>query len=197
MLNLAVKKPIMNVYPLILASGSVWRKRLAKKHGLICKIHVTDFKERKRGLPPDELVLYNAIGKAHAAGKVFPKAIIIGVDTIGVLGKRILCKPKDRADARRMLLALSGTTHEVKSGLCLLDTRTGKEQSTVVTTQITFKKLHTVELEKYLDSGQWQGKAGSYAIQGRAKGFIEKINGDVTNVVGLPIPTLKKLFKKL
>jgi len=182
---------------LILASGSLWRRRLLKKHGIPCKVLLSRFEEHIHHQNPRTLVVHNASGKAVSVARHFKNAIVIGVDTVGVLSGRILGKPKNRQVARRMLRALSGTTHRVISGLCVIDTRTGKKITTAVTTKITFRKILPDELEKYLDSGHWKGKAGSYAIQGRAKGFVAKIDGDITNVVGLPIPTLKKILRKL
>ncbi len=189
---------------LILASGSIWRRRLMKKHGHTFKTMVTDFDEIKKGPNPSYVALYNAFGKAMQAAqtvkdttKTRTKTIVIGVDTIGVIGKKILCKPVDRADAKKMRLTLSGKAHQVISGLVLCDVFSGKTVSSVVSTDILFRKIGSEELEKYLDSNQWVGKAGSYAIQGRAKGFLEKILGDKTNVVGLPIDELEILLKML
>ncbi len=199
---------------LILASGSLWRRRLLKKRGYTFNTMVTDFDEIKKGENPSYVALYNAFGKAMQAAKTvreslenktkkskknvakkMPKTIVIGVDTIGVLGKKILGKPKDRADAKKMLLSLSQKAHQVISGLVLCDVGTGKTVSSVVTTDVVFRKIESDELEKYLDSNQWVGKAGSYAIQGRAKGFVAKILGDKTNIVGLPIDELEILLK--
>ncbi|MBP9717756.1 septum formation protein Maf [Candidatus Gracilibacteria bacterium] len=163
-----------------------------KKWHIPCKIAVTDFEERQKG-EPSELVRYNAEGKAQIAALRFPDALVIGVDTIGVIGKRILTKPVDMDDARKMLKRLSGSTHEVLTGLTLI--YKGKKKSVVVRTGLKFRKVSAAEIEKYLGSGQWKGKAGAYAIQGRAKGFLDEIEGDFTNVVGLPMPTLIKMLK--
>lgn len=182
---------------IILASSSPWRRRLLKKHGIACKVKVSRFEEHTHHRNPRTLVIHNAFGKALSVAKHFPNAIVIGVDTVGVLKGRILGKPKNRTAACTMLSALSGSTHRVISGLCVMDMKSGKKITTAVTTKITFRKITPEELEKYLDSGHWKGKAGSYAIQGRAKGFVAKIDGDITNVVGLPISTLKKILKKL
>lgn len=182
---------------LILASASPWRRRLLKKHGIACKVKVSHFEEHVHHKNPRTLVMHNAFGKAFSVAKHFPNAIVIGVDTVGVLSGDILGKPKNRQAARKMLLRLSGTIHRVISGLCVIDTKVGKKITTAVTTRIIFRKIRPEELEKYLDSGHWKGKAGSYAIQGRAKSFVAKIDGDITNVVGLPIPILKKILKKL
>lgn len=182
---------------IILASGSPWRRRLLKKHGIICKVHVSRFQEKVHHKNPQMLVLHNACGKASAVARHYKNAVVIGVDTIGVYRGKILGKPANREQARAMLQLLSGATHRVISGVCVIDTATGKKIMVAITTKITFRKIRDHELEKYLDSGHWKGKAGSYAIQGRAKGFVQKIDGDVTNVVGLPVFTFKKILQKL
>lgn len=186
-----------------------------KKHGHTFKTMVTDFDEIKKGPNPSYVALYNSFGKAMQAAqmvreeyeakakknkKTTPKmsrTIVIGVDTIGVIGKQILGKPKDRNDAEKMLMTLSGKAHQVISGLVLCDVSSGATVSSVVSTDIVFRTIEDAELKKYLDSNQWVGKAGSYAIQGRAKGFVAKILGDKTNVVGLPIDELEILLKML
>lgn len=182
---------------IILASGSLWRKRLLKRNGISLKVHVSDFEEKIVHKSPRELALFNARGKAKSVAAHYSKGIIIGVDTIGVLGRSILLKPRDRADAARMIRALSGRRHRVISGLCVIDVKTGKRIEKAVTTYITFRPVSDEELEKYLNSNHWKGKAGAYAIQGRAKGFVEKIEGDITNVIGLPLPTLKEILKSM
>ena len=179
---------------IILASGSKWRRRLMKKWNIPCEVYVTDFEEIKKG-EPRKVVMYNAVGKATETAKRFPDSIVIGVDTIGVLKKEILTKPDDRAHAREMLKKLSGSTHEVLTGLCLIYKAQRKKKTLVVRTGVTFKKVSDAAIEKYLSSGQWKGKAGAYAIQGRAKGFVDEIDGDFTNVVGLPMLTLIKILK--
>lgn len=180
-----------------MASGSPWRKRLLKKNSIFCKIHVSNFKEKLMHITPRALVMHNAKGKAEAVAKHYKNGIVVGVDTIGVLGNKILGKPKNRADAKKMIKTLSGTTHKVISGLCVVNARSGKKSCASVTTKVTFRKISGAELEKYLDSGHWKGKAGSYAIQGRAKGFVKKIEGDITNVIGLPVKKFKKMLAKI
>lgn len=178
--------------PVILASQSPWRKKLLARHGIFCKIQASGFCEIKSHSRPIELVRRNAIGKALAVAKHVKNATIIGVDTIGVLKGEILGKPRNREGARRMLKKLFGNTHRVITGLCVMNLY--KKFTAVVTTRVTFRKATSQELENYLDSGEWKGKAGSYAIQGRAKKFVQKIEGDVTNVVGVPIKRLKQLL---
>lgn len=183
--------------PVILASASPWRRRLLKKHEIPVKIHPSHFAEKTHHESPRQLAVHNAQGKAREVAREYADAIVIGVDTIGVCGRTILLKPRDKKHARQMLQLLSGTTHRVISGLCLIDTKSGREISTAVTTRVTFRRLGSAELEAYLKSNQWRGKAGAYAIQARAKGFVKKIEGDITNVVGIPIPTVQKILMKI
>lgn len=180
---------------IILASGSIWRKRLLKRHGINARVWVPHFKERTRAASPRALVLYNAVGKALQARPHFPKDVVIGVDTIGVLGKWIITKPTGRLSAARMLRRLAGTTHYVVTGLCVLFR--GRKTMVVEKTAVTFRRIGEDELTRYLDSGQWKGKAGAYAIQGRAKGFVDHIDGDITSVIGLPIERLRAILKKI
>ena len=187
----------MSTKTVILASGSPWRRRLLKKHGVVFKVVVSNFKERKTHETPRMVAIHNACGKAESVLKKHPHATVIGIDTVGVLRGKVFGKPKNRAHARRMLLSISGTVHRVISGMCVLDGQSGVRIVTAVTTKVHFKKLDEQELERYLDSGQWKGKAGAYAIQGRAKGFVKKIDGDLSNVVGIPIPQLLSILKKL
>ncbi|MFA6521366.1 MAG: Maf family protein [Candidatus Gracilibacteria bacterium] len=183
--------------PVILASKSPWRKRLLKKYGISAKVHVSNFDEIFKAKTPKDIVLHNAVGKAEFVAKHYKKGIIIGVDTIGVHKGKILTKPKDKDDARRMLGRLSGQTHEVISGVCVIDLATGKKYIFADTTKVIFNKIEKSELEKYLASNQWVGKAGAYAVQARAKKFVKKIDGDITNVVGIPMVKLKKIFIKM
>ncbi|MEK7524410.1 MAG: nucleoside triphosphate pyrophosphatase [Patescibacteria group bacterium] len=182
---------------IILASSSIWRRRLLKKHGINVKVHVSKFKEMKMHKNPRILVLHNARGKARRIAAHYKSGIIIGVDTVGVFKGKILGKPNGRKAAQRMLKMLFGHTHQIMTGLCLINTQNGKELTAVVTTKMTFRKVTDLELAQYLDGGEWKGKAGSYAIQGRAKKFVQKVEGELTNVVGVPVNKLKEMLVKI
>ena len=173
---------------------------------------MSKFKEILKHISPRHLVLHNARGKALDVARHYKNknVIIIGVDTVGVLNGKILGKPKDRAHAKRMIKMLAGTTHKVISGLCVIGVKSGRQGEWrsqrgwpgpkicgAETTKVTFRKVSEEELEKYLDSNHWKGKAGSYAIQGRAKGFVKRIEGDITNVIGIPIEKVKKMLTKV
>ncbi len=113
-------------------------------------------------------------------------AYILAADTVVAVGRRVLPKPDMIDEAAACLRLLSGRSHRVYTGLCLVTPR-GRVRQRLVETRIRFKRLSREELEVYLGSGEWQGKAGGYAIQGRAGAFVSRIVGSYTNVVGLPL----------
>ena len=139
---------------------------------------------------PDELVRRHAEGKArsvHTAG-----CLTLGVDTTVVLDGRVYAKAAGRDEARRMLRALSGRTHTVVSGICLLGPEV--EVVEVASTDVTFRPLSPELIEAYVESGEWEGRAGAYAIQGLGGRLVERIDGDYLNVVGLPGALLLSLL---
>ena len=124
--------------------------------------------------------------KALAVGPAHPGAFVLAADTVVAVGRRILPKAEDEHDARSCLELLSGRRHKVMGGVALIDPA-GKLRWRMVVTAVVFKRLHDDEIEAYIQSGEWQGKAGGYAIQGRAAAMIPSINGSYSNVVGLPL----------
>ena len=122
-------------------------------------------------------------------------AIIIGVDTIVVLGKEIIGKPKNVSDARRILRKLSGRWHTVVSGLAVRDMARRTMRVRVVKTRVKFAKLSHQRIEWYVKTGEPFGKAGAYAVQGKGVAFIDAIRGSITNVIGLPMDILERLLR--
>ena len=180
---------------LILASGSPRRKELLKLITEQFAVHPVDADETlPEGMPVEMAAAYLADLKAHAAAQIFPEDIVIGCDTVVILGDEIMGKPKDREDARRMLRALSGETHSVLTGCSLFH---GK-QTTVFTneTLVTFYQLSDDEIEAYLDTGEPFDKAGAYGIQGKGSFLVEQIEGDYFNVVGLPVAALSRQLRQ-
>ena len=116
----------------------------------------------------------------------FGEAYIVAADTVVAVGRRVLPKAEIRDDATACLRLLSGRSHRVYTGLCLI-TPQGKQRQDLIETRVRFKRLSREELENYLASGEWRGKAGGYAIQGLAGGFVVKLVGSYSNVVGLPL----------
>jgi septum formation protein len=127
-----------------------------------------------------------ALAKAEAVAGRQPQAFVLAADTVVACGRRILPKAEDAATARRCLGLLSGRRHRVLGGVYVI-APDGRRASRLVTSVVLFKRLTPGEIEAYLGSDEWRGKAGGYAIQGRAGAFVPWINGSYTNVVGLPL----------
>jgi septum formation protein len=176
---------------LILASGSPQRKAILEQLGVEFRVEVPDVEELVEG-DPREVVLENALRKARS---VASGNLVLGADTAVVLGDRVLGKPADRAEAAEFLAALNGSTHEVMTGIAVVDA--GGERGDVAVTRVRFRELRPAELDWYLDTGEWRDRAGGYAIQGRGAALVESIEGDYLNVVGLPVPALLRLLPDL
>ena len=174
--------------PLVLASASPRRLELLRQIGIVPdEVDPADIDEipSKGELPPGH-VLRLAEAKARAVALRHPGAFILAADTIVACGRRILPKAEDEATAHACLVLLSGRRHRVYGGVALL-TPEGALGLRRVVTQVGFKRLSQPEIATYLDSGEWRGKAGGYAIQGRAAALIPWISGSYSNVVGLPL----------
>lgn len=182
---------------IVLASASPRRKELLESIGLDFLVHSSDFTEKDTHLSAEDLAMHNAIGKAQQVGRHYKNALVIGADTIGVVGDHFLGKPQDHADHVRLIRLLSGTTHRVLTAICILDTNTHKCLTATETTLITMDRLEESEIEAYIASGEGADKAAGYAIQGLGSLFVKRIDGDYFNVVGLPLYRLRKMLKKL
>ncbi len=181
---------------IILASSSPRRKELLEKIGLKFEIVPSDFEEdMNQKMSPNELAKTLAFGKAESVAKNSPDSVVIGADTIVVLAEKVLGKPHTAERAREMLRLLSGKQHSVITGFAIIDTGTGKKFSSAVETKVFFKNLSEKEIEKYIQTGEPLVMAGAYAIQSGAALFVEKIEGDYYNVVGLPILALYNALK--
>jgi septum formation protein len=179
--------------PLVLASTSPQRRAILEQLRIRFEVVAPAYVEDDPpGLEPEDFVRTHAEGKArsvHAEGRV-----TLGVDTAVVLDGRVYGKPHDVGDAERMLGDLSGRTHTVVSGLCLL----GPDIELVrhALTNVTFRLLAPELVRTYLANGEWEGRAGAYAIQGLGGRLVERIDGDYLNVVGLPGPLLVTLLER-
>jgi septum formation protein len=180
--------------PFILASASPRRKQLLEEAGFVFETVPPDESAEDVRLPnelPIEYVRRLAFQKAQNVADKVERGIILGGDTIVLCGDKILEKPIDRNDARKMLQNLRGQVHQVLSGLCLI-TKTGTEtivRQETVTTRLMMQPISDEELETYLASGQWQGKAGAFGYQD-GNDWISVLDGSVSNVVGLPMEVL-------
>jgi septum formation protein len=175
-----------------LASGSPQRREILQKLGIEFEVVVPGVEELTGGDPEIE-VLENARRKARAV--TGPARLVIACDTDVVLDGKALGKPADEAEAREYLDRMSGRPHVVMSGLVVLvdgEERSGLERSTVV-----FKELDEVEKQRYVKFGEWQGRSGGYAIQTLGSSLVERLEGSVSNVVGLPVGLLVELVPEL
>ncbi len=153
--------------------------------------------ELGEGATPAELVVENARRKARAvAARAAEGALVLGVDTDVVLDGRLLGKPESSDDARRLLGALSGRTHEVLSGVVLLAPhpthKATDERAAFEASQVTFASLPAALIDLYIASDEWRDRAGAYAVQGLGSMLVERVEGDLSNVIGLP---LQRLFE--
>ena len=182
---------------LYLASQSPRRRELLAQIGVehgVLEVDVVE--QRQPAEPPADYVSRVAREKAGAGllcVMANPGALVLGADTEVVLGDTVYGKPADAGDAARMLRELAGKRHRVLTAVWLLSA--GREEHAVSETGVEFGPLSEPEIEAYVDSGEWRGKAGAYAIQGRAGAFIARIEGSYTGVMGLPVHETWKLLR--
>ena len=179
--------------PLLLASTSPQRRAILTQLGIPFDVVAPRYDEHDPAeADATELVCRHARGKAESVAGEADGRLVLGVDTTVVLGGRIYAKPANAADAERMLEELSGRTHAVVSGLCLI--APGWEVVEAAATLVTFRALTPRDLAGYVASGEWEGRAGGYAIQGLGGALVERIEGDYLNIVGLPGALLVRLL---
>lgn len=185
---------------LILASGSPRRAEILTAVGWEFEKHIADIDETEfTNEKPEDYVQRLAREKAEAVAGNYENALVLGADTTVVIENKIIGKPKDFADARRMLRMLSGNRHEVLTGVALVKTAKGNRETKVdlQMTRVKFAELSDAEIEFLVEEGNPLDKAGAYAVQAQAALFIEKIEGDYWNVVGLPVNLVFNLLKTL
>jgi septum formation protein len=179
--------------PLLLASTSPQRRAILHQLGIPFDAVAPRYDEVD---PPEadaeQLVCEHAVGKARSVLDQADDRPVLGVDTTVVLGGRLYAKAKNAGEAERMLEELSGRTHAVVSGLCLATP--AWEVVSAIATRVTFRKLTPRDLATYVASGEWEGRAGAYAIQGRGGALVRRVEGDYLNVVGLPASLLVQLL---
>ena len=171
---------------IILASASPRRKEILELADLEFDVMPSDAQEITTKTAPNEVVMELASIKAKDIYKKSEKqSMIVGADTVVAYQGQILGKPTDEADAKRMLTMLSGQTHEVYTGVCVIED--GKTKTFYEETKVTFYEISEEQIDHYIKTGEPMDKAGSYGIQGKAAVFIKGIEGDYYNVVGFPI----------
>lgn len=195
----AVMKPA-----LILASASPRRQELLREAGILFEVdpaHIAE--DQKPGEKPLEYALRLAEEKARAVAERHPGRYVLGADTIVVVDGEVLGKPADAADASRMLRKLSGRGHEVTTAVSLISPSAaaseggapGKADTRSCTTKVFFRNVQEDEIQKYVVGGEPMDKAGAYAIQGGAARWADRMEGEYSNVVGLPLPLIAEMLK--
>ena len=182
---------------IVLASASPRRVELLASAGIVVNVVPSGIPEELRpGETPDEHVRRLAAEKVRAVAASHPGRFFIGADTVVVLDGEVLGKPRDAADAERMLRRLSGEVHDVITGYAVYDAAVGRIHVEAVTTRVCFRSLGDEEIAAYVAAERPFDKAGAYAIQGRAAGMVRRIEGSYTNIVGLPLcETLETLAR--
>jgi septum formation protein len=179
--------------PILLASTSPQRRAILEQLRIPFEVATPSYLEDDPpGASPAELVQVHAAGKARSVAKGAGDRPVLGVDTAVVLDGSVYGKPGGPEEAADMLATLAGRTHEVVSGLCLLTP--AWEEVGHETTRVVFRPLDPRDIAAYVSSGEWEGRAGAYAIQGLGGGLVERIEGDYLNVVGLPAALLVGLL---
>ena len=179
----------------ILASGSPRRRELLSLYTTDFTVQVSDFEENGvEAATPAQLVEKLAQGKCLAVAAQHPGQVVIGCDTVVDVEGEVFGKPRDPADARRMLRALSGSTHQVHTGVCVSDgTRT---ESFVDSCRVTFFPISEEEITRYIATREPYDKAGAYGIQGRAALWVDRIEGDYYTIMGLPVSRTVQLVER-
>jgi len=177
----------MTPRPLVLASGSPRRADLLRQAGIPFEVSAPDVDETLHpGEAPEAYVRRLAEAKARRVAAAHPGRVVLGADTTVVVDGEVLGKPQDAADAARMLESLSGRSHLVLTGVCLIGPA-GDARTDAAVTTVEFRPLSAAEIADYVRSGEPMDKAGAYAIQGGAAGFVTRLDGPYDTVVGLPV----------
>ena len=180
---------------LILASGSLRRQELLRAAGIgfeVCPAGISE--DRSPGEPAIQYALRLAQEKAQKVAQRFPAEFVLGGDTIVVVDEEVMGKPLDAEDAARMLRLLSGRAHLVTTAVSLV--APGRQAETrSLTTQVYFRDLQDDEIQQYIASGEPMDKAGAYAVQGGAARWVVRLDGDYSNVVGLPMPLVSEMLR--
>jgi septum formation protein len=180
---------------LILASSSPRRQDLLREAGIPFEIHPAHLnEERNEGERPLEYAQRLSREKAQAVAQQYPQRYVLGADTIVVVHDEVLGKPRDHADAVRMLRLLSGRGHQVITAVTLISVN-GHTDTRACTTQVYFRDLTLDEIQQYVTGGEPMDKAGAYAIQGGASFWADRIEGEYSNVVGLPLSVVTEMLR--
>lgn len=187
--------PTTKNLPFILGSSSPRRLQLLAQMGITPDaVDPADIDESPlKGELPQHLALRLAVEKAQAVAARHPGKVVLASDTVVGVGRRILPKAEDEQTARKCLALLSGRRHQVYTGVAVVDSH-GTLRKVLVDARVKFSRLTKSDVEQYIASGEWDGKAGGYALQGMASAFIPWINGSHTAIIGLPMAETRALL---
>lgn len=181
---------------IVLASSSPRRVKLLKQLGVSFEVVEPDGVHEEEDGVPEEVVLRNAQAKADHVASKLDEGIVVGADTIVVLGDVIIGKAMTDTEATEMLTMLQGRTHRVLTGLAVVDVSSRRNETDIIETHVTFQPLSEEEIARYVATGEPLGKAGGYAVQGLGAVIVEEVHGCFYNVVGLPLHGLNVLLEK-
>jgi septum formation protein len=183
---------------IILATGSPTRRKIAERTGLKFDFIPSKYVEdMSLNLPPEELAMELAYGKAEDVAKDLSEGIVLGIDTFAYFNGQVIGKPEDKEDAFKMLKGFSNNVHLVYSGICLIDCKTKKIIKDFDLTRVKFRDLDDSEINRYVESGESLNKAASYAIQENGDVLIERVEGCYLNIAGFPFNKIVDGLKKL
>jgi len=192
--------PRARAAPLVLASASPRRRQLLAEAGVRFEVQPADIPERRAPAePPADYAARLALAKARAVAQrlgPLPARLVLGADTIVVLGEDVLGKPDDREHAVALLERLAGRTHRVITAVALLESASRRTRHALVESSVTLRRLEPSELRAYVASGEPLDKAGAYALQGAGRRLVEKVEGSETNVIGLPMDETLALLRE-
>lgn len=185
---------------LILASASPRRREILSRIGVAFTVVPSLIAEEHPSVAPAEAITAVALAKARAVARDLPEdrpAVVLGADTEVVLGGQLMGKPRDAADAVRILRALRGQVHEVITGIAVVGVGTAeREVTTAVTTRVRMRAYSDADIEAYVETGEPLDKAGAYAVQGVGSRLVAEVDGCLTNVIGLPLTTTRRLLAR-
>ena len=181
---------------IVLASRSSARERLLRQTGISFKLIPSRIPEiETMFLASEKQIKSLALAKAREVASRIKNGIVIGADTVIIHRRKVIGKPRNRKEARKILNRLNGSTHRVVIGIAIVDAAARKEATACVKTSVKMKRLSSQEIEAYVATDEPLGKAGAYAVQGKGAILIERVNGCYYNVVGLPLPKLADMLK--
>jgi septum formation protein len=186
-------------FRLTLASGSQGRRYLLERAGYAFDVQPSNVPEPAEAVGDNirDYVMHVAWTKAAAVGPTVPDGMVLAADSVGWIDGRVIGKPDDEADARRILRTLSGRVHELWTGVCLWRARDGWQLQWQEVSRVRMKELSPGEIDAYLKTRKWEGCSGAYAIQAEGDPYLTVVEGSVTNVIGLPMESLEKAFRQL